>query len=370
MDNRIKALAKKLVTYSCRVQPGENVLIELTGTEGLPLVNQLVQEVYAAGGLPYVNLHNAETRREILLHATPEQLAVMAKRDVDMMKQMQAYIGFSAVENVSELSDVPQERLADYNRLYARPVNDIRVPHTKWCVLRYPTRAMAQTAKMSYSAFEDFFFNVCCMDYEKMSVAMDALEKRMMQTDVVRLTGVGTDLSFSIKGMRAIKCDGQLNIPDGEVYTAPLRESVNGTITYNTPSEQQGFTYENVSLTFKDGKIIKAEANDTARINKIFDTDEGARYIGEFAIGVHPQIIKPMNNILFDEKIMGSIHFTPGNCYDDADNGNKSAIHWDLVYIQTPEYGGGEMWFDDVLVRKDGRFVTPDLECLNPENLL
>ena len=118
-----------------------------------------------------------------------------------------------------------------------------------------------------------------------------------------------------------------------------------------------------------NGKIVKATANDTERINKVFDTDEGARYVGEFAIGINPYILKPMNDILFDEKIMGSIHFTPGNCYDNAYNGNHSAIHWDLVMIQTPEYGGGEIWFDDVLIRKDGRFVIPELQGLNPENL-
>ena len=369
MDARIKELAQKLVNYSCRVQPGENVLIELTGAAGVPLVNQIVKEVYAAGGLPYVNLHNETTKREIIIQSTPEQLAVMAERDVLMMKRMQAYIGFSAVENTAELSDIPPEKLADYSRIYSRPVNEVRLPHTKWCVLRYPTPGMAQSCKMSAEAFKDFFYDVCTMDYEKMSVAMDALVARMNRTDKVRITGAGTDLSFSIKDIPAVKCDGQMNIPDGEVYTAPVKDSVNGIITYNTPSEHQGFTYENVCLTFKDGKIIEATANDNARVNAVFDTDEGARYVGEFAIGVHPRILNPMNNILFDEKIMGSIHFTPGNCYEDAENGNRSAIHWDLVYIQTPAYGGGEIWFDDELIRKDGLFVADDLLCLNPENL-
>ena len=131
----------------------------------------------------------------------------------------------------------------------------------------------------------------------------------------------------------------------------------------------QGFKYENVSFTFENGKIVNATANDTDRINHYLDTDEGARYIGEFAIGVNPNINNAICDILFDEKIAGSIHFTPGNSYDDVGNGNVSAIHWDLVLIQTPEYGGGEIWFDDVLIRKDGRFVLPELDCLNPENL-
>jgi aminopeptidase len=228
---------------------------------------------------------------------------------------------------------------------------------------------MAQMANMSNEQFEDFYFSVCNLDYSKMSKAMDPLAELMNKTDNVKIKGIGTDLSFSIKGLPAIKCDGEFNIPDGEVYSAPVKDSVNGYITYNTPSEYQGYTYENIRLEFKQGKIIRATANDAKRINKVFDTDEGARYVGEFAIGVNPYITKPMKDTLFDEKIMGSFHFTPGSCYDECSNGNESAIHWDLVSIQTPEYGGGEIWFDDVLVRKNGKFVLPGLEVLNPENL-
>ena len=371
MDERMKKLAQKLVQYSCKVQPGENVMIEATGEACVPLVRLLVKETYAAGGVPFVKLHNAQVKRELLLSIGEKQLQIMAEKDAAMMRQMQAYIGFSATENSSELSDIPAERMAMYNRLYSEPVHgNIRVPQTKWVVLRVPTPGMAQASRQSMEAFEDFYYDVCTMDYEKMSIAMNALVARMERTDMVRIVGEGTDLSFSIKGMKAIKCDGQLNIPDGEVYTAPVKNSVNGVLTYNTPAEHEGFVYENICLTFKDGKIIDAAANDTARITEVFNTDEGARYVGEFAIGVHPSILNPMLNTLFDEKIMGSFHFTPGRCYDDADNGNQSAIHWDLVCIQTPAYGGGEIWFDGALVRKDGLFVTDDLLCLNPENML
>jgi aminopeptidase len=222
---------------------------------------------------------------------------------------------------------------------------------------------------MSKEAFEDFYFNVCNLDYGKMNKAMDALVELMNKTDKVQLIGKDTNLTFSIKDIPAVKCAGEMNIPDGEVFTAPVRDSVNGVITYNTPSPYQGFTFENVKLTFENGKIIDATANDTERINHIFDTDEGARFVGEFAIGVNPYIQHPMQDILFDEKIDGSFHFTPGECYEEAYNGNHSNIHWDMVMIQRPEYGGGEIYFDDVLIRKDGRFVIKELEALNPENL-
>jgi aminopeptidase len=223
---------------------------------------------------------------------------------------------------------------------------------------------------MSKEAFEDFYFKVCNLDYSKMGQAMESLVEYMNKTDKVRIVGPGTDLTFSIKDIPAIPCAGEMNIPDGEVFTAPVKDSINGKLSYNTPAVYQGYTYENITLEFKDGKIINATANDTERINKVFDTDEGARYVGEFAIGVNPYVVTPMKDTLFDEKIKGSFHFTPGSCYEEAPNGNDSAIHWDLVCIQTPEYGGGEMYFDDVLIRKDGLFVIDELKCLNPENLI
>ena len=368
-DSRIEKLANTLVNYSCRVKPGERVLIESIGFE-VPLVKELIREVYKAGGLPFVTVKNDEFRRLLVNECSEEQLNLMASFELARMKEMQAYIGLRAGENASEMGDVPSEKMALYNKLFARPVHsEQRVEHTKWVILRYPNYSMAQLADMSTEAFEDFYFNVCNLDYSKMSRAMDSLVSFMEKTDRVRITGKGTDLSFSIKSMPAIKCEGLRNIPDGEVFSAPLKDSVNGNITYNTPAKYQGFTYEEIRLDFKDGKIIKAAANDTEKINKVFDTDEGSRYVGEFSLGVNPYIEKPMKDTLFDEKIMGSIHFTPGSCYDECNNGNKSAVHWDLVFIQRPEYGGGEIWFDNTLVRKDGIFVPAELQCLNPENL-
>ncbi|MFC4769252.1 aminopeptidase [Effusibacillus consociatus] len=369
VDPRLTKLADVLVNYSTRVQKGENVLIEAFGID-TPLVKELVKAVHKAGGHPFVNLRDHSVIRQLLLEATEEQIKTWAEFDLFQMEKMQAYIGVRGGQNISELSDVPDEKTKMYSSLYSHVVHSsTRVKKTKWVVLRYPNPSMAQLANMSTEAFENFYFDVCTFDYAKMSKAMDPLKELMDNTDRVKIAGPGTELHFSIKGIGSVKCDGEYNIPDGEVFTAPVRDSVNGVITYNTPTPYQGFTFENVRLEFKDGKIVNATANDTERINKIFDTDEGARYIGEFAIGFNPFIREPMKDILFDEKIAGSFHFTPGQCYDDAYNGNKSAIHWDMVMIQRPEYGGGEIWFDDKLIRKDGRFVLPELEALNPENL-
>lgn len=371
MDDRIKMLAHNLVNYSMEVKKGDKVYVHYMGSATKELARQLVKEVYIAGGVPFVHYTDIRLQREILLNCSEEQMSLMAKVDASEMSQMDCYVAIRGADNVAELSDVPSEKMSLYETYYQTPVHhDIRVKKTRWVVLRYPNAAMSQLANMSMEAFEDFYFRVCNLDYSKMGEAMKSLVDYMERTDRVRIVGPGTDLSFSIKNIPANPCAGDRNIPDGEVYTAPIRDSVNGVLSYNTPAVFQGVTFENITFRFENGKIVEATASDTTRINHILDIDEGARYIGEFAIGVNPYILKPMKDTLFDEKIMGSFHFTPGNCYEDAPNGNKSAIHWDLVCIQTPEFGGGEIYFDDVLIRKDGRFIVKELEGLNPENLI
>ena len=369
MDARISKMAKNIVNYSIDLKKGEKVLIQCYGTDAYPLVQGIVREVYAVGGLPFVETKSNTLIREILLGSSEEQLNILAENDAALMSQMDAYVGIRGDVNPSELADVPSEKQSLFQRLYSKPVHtEIRVPKTKWSVMQYPTYSMAQAANTSLESFTDFYFKVCNLDYSKLSAAQAKLAEYMMRTDKVRLVGPGTDLTFSIKGIAAINCDGRYNIPDGEVYTAPVKDSANGKISFNTQSAYQGYTYENICFELKDGKIVNATANNNEKINQVLDTDEGSRYIGEFAIGNNPYIHKPMKNTLFDEKIAGSIHFTPGNAYDVAFNGNRSAIHWDLVLIQTPEYGGGEMYFDDVLVRVDGKYVVDELLCLNPEN--
>ncbi|MGI6212703.1 MAG: aminopeptidase [Anaerovoracaceae bacterium] len=368
MDNRDKKLADLLVHYSCRLEPGENILIEYTGSECTDLVRQIVKTVYQTGAKPFVNVSDSRVTREILLGCDEEQLNFMRDVQLKQMQGMDAYIAVRGSANQSELSDVPVEKLNLYNKVLD-PVLDWRVDKTKWVILRYPNASMAQLAGTSQEAFEDFFYDVCTLDYAKMSRAMDPLKELMDHADKVHITGPGTDLTFSIKGIGAVKCDGECNIPDGEVYTAPVRDSMNGVISYNTVSLEQGFTFENIRFEVENGKIVKATANDDKRINQLLDTDEGARYFGEFSFGMNPYILHPMKDTLFDEKIAGSFHLTPGMCYEDAPNGNKSAVHWDLVMIQREDYGGGEIEIDGRLIRKDGRFVVPELEGLNPENL-
>lgn len=369
-DPRIEKLADVLINYSCALKPGERILIEAIDVPHA-FTRALARRACAAGGMPYVLLKSNEIDRTLRLNATEEQFEVMADVERMQMERMQCYIGARGSHNVSELSDVPAERLQVYERtIWKRVHKEVRVKKTRWVVLRWPHPSMAQMAEMSTEAFEEFYFNVCTLDYARMSRAMQPLKALMEKTDIVHLKGPrDTDLTFSVKGIPAVPCDGKLNIPDGEVFTAPVRESVNGVIHFNAPTIYRGMTHNDIRLVFRNGKVVEARSTATDKLNEVLDADEGARYVGEFAIGFNPYCVKPMKDILFDEKIAGSIHFTPGACYDEASNGNKSNIHWDMVMIQTPEYGGGEMLFDGKLVRKDGRFVVKELEPLNPENL-
>ncbi len=370
-DIRYEKLANNLLTYSVNIQKGETILIEVLGEEALPLAKEIMKIAEELGAKPYFNILNYELLRIFLQNADEEQIKMYAKHDEIRMKDMDAYIGIRAPSNTAELNGISKEVMELYNKYYTVPVHfEQRVKHTKWCILRYPNNSMAQMSKMNIEEFEDFFFNVCNLDYEKMSKSMDNLKKLMNKTDKVHILGPNTDLTFSIKGIPVEKYTGTFNIPDGEVATAPVKDSVSGYITYNTETSYNGITFNNIRFEFENGKIIKATANKEKELNEILDIDEGARYIGEFAFGLNPYIEKPIGDTLFDEKIKGSFHFTPGNSLEESDNGNRSSIHWDIVNIQTIEYGGGEIYFDDVLIRKDGKFVLPELECLNPENLI
>ena len=368
-DSRITKLAKGLINYSVELKKGEKCLIEAFDIDNA-LVKALVDEVYAVGGYPFVWIRDNQVNRKIMNGLNDELCSLMADVDSYLMAKMDAYVGIRGGNNAYELSDVDGDKRKLYSSVYSNKVHlDLRVNKTKWVILRYPNPGMAQLAGMSTEAFEDFYFDVCTLDYSKMDKAMDALGALIEKTDKVRLVSNGTDLTFSIKGLPGIKCSGKRNIPDGEIFTAPVKDSVNGVITFNAPSIKDGLKFENVCLTFKDGKIVNATANYTEKLNEILDIDEGARYVGEFSFGVNPFINDAIGDILFDEKIAGSIHFTPGSCYEECDNGNKSSLHWDMVLIMSEKYGGGEIYFDDVLIRKDGIFVLDELKCLNPANL-
>ncbi len=370
-DPRYVRLAELLVDHSMQVQPKDKVLIEAFDIPP-DFTTEMIRAVAQAGGLPIVSTYQQPVMRELIRNASEEQMAFISQIERARMEGVQCYAGIRGSHNIAEMSDVPKDRMDFYERHWWKKVHgEVRVPKTKWVVLRWPTPSMAQAANMSTEAFEDFYFRVCAgVDYDAMDRAMKPLGELIKHTDRVHVTGPGTDLHFSIKGIGAVGCSGERNIPDGEMFTCPVKDSIHGVIQFNCETLYRGTVFNGIKLTFKNGKIIDATAqSDTKKLNEILDSDEGARYIGEWSLAFNPHILKPMKDILFDEKIAGSFHLTPGQAYEEADNTNRSQIHWDMVCIQRPDYGGGEISFDGKVIRQDGLFVLPELAGLNPDQL-
>ena len=369
-DPRWDALAEILITHSTRLGAGESLLIECFDLEDGTLPRLLVQKAARRGAFPLVETKETRMTRELIRNASEAQMRLIGDCELHRMAQVQAYIGLRGARNINEMADVPLEKMALFNTHVFKPVHmECRIRRTKWCVLRLPNASMAQQAGMSTEAFENFYFDVCNLDYPKLSRALRPLVDRMEQAREVHITAPGTDLRFSIEGIPVVPCSGEMNIPDGEVFTAPVRESVEGTVQFNTPTVYQGNSFDGIRLTFRAGKIVEAQCSggDVKKLHRILESDEGASSIGEWSLGCNPRILHPMRDILFDEKIAGSFHLTPGNAYDEADNGNRSKVHWDLVQIQRSDYGGGTIAFDGVPIRVDGRFVSRELQPLDPE---
>jgi aminopeptidase len=369
-DPRWDALADILIHHSTRLAAGELMLVECFDLDDTTLPRLLVRKAAQKGAAALVDIKDSRITRDLIRFGNDDQLKAIGGFELERMKMVKAYVGLRGARNINEMSDVPGERMNAYNAHVLKPVHfDCRIRTTKWCVLRMPNPSMAQQAGMSTEAFEDFYFDVCNLDYPRLAKALVPLKTLMERAKQVHITGPETDLTFSIEGIPVIPCAGEMNIPDGEVFTAPVKNSVHGTVRFNTPTVYQGTSFDGVKLAFQAGKIVEATCanGDVAKLRRILETDEGASYIGEWSIGCNPRVLHPMRDILFDEKIAGSFHLTPGNAYDEADNGNRSKVHWDLVQIQRPEYGGGTISFDGAPIRIDGKFVDPALQALDPE---
>ena len=369
-DPRWEQLAEILINHSTRLAAGEKLLIECFDLDDSTLPRLLVQKAARKGALALVETKDTRLLRELIKNGSESQMRLLGECELYRMERVNAYIALRGARNINEMADVPGEKMNLYNAYFMKPVHfECRIKKTKWCVLRLPNPSMAQQAGMSTEAFENFYFDVCNLDYPKLSNALRPLVERMREAREIHITGLDTDLRFSIAGIPVVPCAGEMNIPDGEVFTAPVRESVEGCVRFNTPTIYQGSSFDGVRLEFKQGKIVGSDCTggDLKKLRRIFETDEGASYIGEWSMGCNPRILNPMRDILFDEKIAGSFHLTPGNAYDEADNGNRSKIHWDLVQIQRPEFGGGTIAFDGVPIRVDGRFLPDELKVLDPE---
>lgn len=365
MDERIKKLSSTIVNYSIKVKKGDKVLITYESSDCNPLIKELIKDIISVGGIPNTRILDEEINSLIMENANEDIIDNMVANKQFEVDNYDCFIRIRYTLNEYESKNIKQNIYTELG-YKTQKIDDIRINERRWVLLNYPSLIDAYKAHMTTDEFYNYSMDVMTVDYKSLNEKIKPLKELMEKTDKVHIVGPNTDLTFSIKDIPAIPCCGESNIPDGELFTAPVKESVNGYITYNTPSPYQGNIYNDVHLEFKDGQIVNCSClEDDEELKKIFSTDEGAKYVGEFSLGFNPRITKPMGDILYDEKIMGSLHFTPGRCYDDAPNGNISSVHWDLVLIQTEEFGGGEIYFDDVLIRKDGKFVLPELEQLN-----
>lgn len=360
-----KKLAEQLLNHSTELKEGEKIMLQCIGINGIGLIRALAEEVRKRKAHPYIKLEDPELNRILLETGDEAYWKFQADDDqLPLMKKMDAFIGIRGAENIYENSAVKKEAYKTYLEKFVEPVHfEERVNRTKWTVLRYPSAAFAMNAKMPTEQFRKFYYKACLFDYNKLEDAMKPLEERLRKTDMIHLKGDGTDISFSVKGQNWIPCFGKRNIPDGELFSSPVLDSVNGTIRY-APSVYQGKPFEFVKLTVKDGVVTDFDSSNNKALEEILDTDKGAKRFGEFSFGLNPVIESPMYDILFDEKIYGSNHLTLGNDYEIAPNGNKSNVHWDLVCI------GPDVYLDDELVRKGRLFVADELTGLNPEKLL
>jgi aminopeptidase len=370
-DRRLDRLAEIFLTHSLSLEKGDGFLVSAS-VEALPLVHAIIDLSGRMGVFPVVELNDEEAVRLRTSLFDPADASAMAfldasaRWDLARWQDLKGRISIRGVGNDSEMSGVPADRM----RLVAdrmRPVQDLVVNQRKWVLFDWPTKGMAQKAGMPFSEFFDYTMAIADLDYARLEADETLLAGYMAKTDTVRIEGPGTDLAFSIRGIPAVCCCGRRNIPDGEVYTAPVAGTAEGHVTYNVPTSYWGRNFRNVRLEFRKGVVTNASCDgDSSALSGILDSDPGARRLGEFSFGVNNAIREPIGNILFDEKIGGSFHLTPGSAYVRADNGNRSAIHWDLVCIQRADHGGGRIYLDGLLVREDGRFLPDDLQGLNP----
>ena len=365
MEEKIKKLSNTIVNYSLKIKENDRVLITSVTSKPKKLIESLIDDITKKGAIVFVEIKEPSVENKLLKNTNNKRINQIVLIENQKVENFDAFIQIRYTTNEYENSNVDSKIIKEKSNA-TKDIDFIRINKRRWVLLNYPSDLDAYKAKKNTEEFEDFAFNAMNYDYINMKKDMEPLVKLMEKTDMVHIIGPNTDLTFSIKGMPIIPCCGECNIPDGEVYTAPIKDSVNGMIKFNTPSVYRDNVYNDIYLKFENGKIIDAKStNDSDKLNEIFDTDTGSRYIGEFSFGLNPLITDPMGDILFDEKIIGSIHLTPGQAYQDAYNGNDSTIHWDLVMIGTKKYGGSEIYFDDVLIRKDGIFVLPELKNLN-----
>ncbi len=368
----IKKLIDVLFDHSLKIKEGEWLLIEGTGTCALPLMEELMHEAHKRGVRPFYRISDGRLNEVYIRSADEEMLKTDQQAQLTLMEKIDCWIGIRGIENIYALKNVDEKSLLLYNQMITEPVHLNVRTKKRWVLLNYPSPSLAQSTKMTTREYEELWLKSSALNYSRLRELAAPLEELFEKTDQVHIKSSRMDFKLSISGMPYELCVGEKNIPDGEIFTAPVLDTPSGEYFCQATNFHSGNEWSGIRFKFEKGKVVEIDC-ETGNVNKlrrlIFDTP-GAQYIGEFALGFNPYIRNPSADGLFTEKVAGSFHTALGNSYEDCGNGNKSPIHWDIVNILTPEFGGGEIYFDGVLIQKDGKFVLPELEVLNPDKLV
>jgi aminopeptidase len=353
-DQRWSQLGEILVTYSTRTRAGDRLLITMMELETFPLTLAVYEHAVRAGAFPQVQFASAYFERVLLTHGTADLIARVPDLEHSGMEWADAYVGLRGARNPHELAGIPTERLAAHKRALG-VVSALRNEQTRWVLVRVPNESFAQAAGMSLETATDFFFNAALLDWEEESRRYRRIRDLFQAAARVRIVGPGTDLAFSTAGRTYAVGDGHINVPDGEVYTAPVDDSAEGVIAFEYPGIYAGRSIEGIRLELRAGEVVAATAESGEEfLQQILALDEGARRIGEFGVGVNDSIDRFVGDILFDEKIGGTIHLALGRAYAECGGTNQSALHWDLVKDLRPE---GAIELDGRRVFENGRFL-------------
>lgn len=364
-DPRITKLAHLLVDYCIEVQPGQRIALMGTST-ALPLVTETLREILRAGGLPVVIWRDEEFEEIVLKEGNDEQLAFIPDPLRMAYETYDALINIRAASNTRALSNIDPSRQriqrSARGKLLETMMARTAAGEMNWVTTLFPTNAQAQEADMSLSEFESFVYGACYVDrddpvaeWKKISEMQQKLVDWLEGREKVRVSGPNADLTLSIAGRTFINSDAHKNMPSGEIFTGPVENSVNGWVRFTYPAIFDNREVEGIELRFEDGKVVEASArkNQDFLLN-VLDTDEGARYLGEFAIGTNNGIDRFSKSILFDEKIGGTIHMAIGAGYPETGSKNRSLVHWDMICDMRD---GGQIWVDDELFYDSGRFL-------------
>jgi len=354
VDKRIIDVAKLLIDYSTKTKSGDRVLIRADAS-AKDLALEVYKHALLRGAHPWIRIDLPSSRYVFFKHASDEQLGFVPEHEMTEIKNTDVYLSLGAPSNVKELSSIDPARISARMKAL-KEVDEWRVEKTRWVVFAYPTEALAQEAEMSLQEFEDFAFNACLVDWAEVSKKLEILKQNVDAADKVEIVSPDTHLEFSVKGRIGVAASGDKNMPDGEFYTSVVEDSVNGKVHFDVPAIWYGNVVEGITLTFEKGRVVSAKAaRNQAFLEKILSTDEGAKRIGEFGIGLNYGITKSVKLILFDEKIGGTVHFALGRGYKETLSQNDSAIHWDMIKDLRKD---GEIYFDGKLVMKNGKWLN------------